>query len=305
MRRAAYAMIGLLVLAPVGAGLAGRAIGPALVHPARWSRDRSMATAQMLERARARKEDFTVRAPDGISLRGWKVRPSDPTGDWVVLFHGVSDDRTGVLGRAEILLRHGYSVVMMDSRAQGASGGEIATYGWKERFDSMAVTKELTATERVGHLHALGVSMGAAIALQSAAVDPEIESVVAEDPFANLREVSYDYAGLHLSPWLGKTLFRPATIFATEEAARTGGFSLDEVSPEKAVAARPFPVLLMCGTGDRTIPCRHAERIYQAATGLRELWVVGGAEHASALGHAPAEYEQRVLRFMGETARRR
>ena len=40
---------------------------------------------------------------------------------------------------------------------------------------------------------------------QSAVVEPRIEGVVAEDPFADLREVSYEYAGLRLSPFLGET----------------------------------------------------------------------------------------------------
>ena len=304
MRRIGYAVIVLLAVAPVGAGLLGRAIGPGLLHPMRLNPDRSRQTGEMLARTGASKEDFTVRASDGILLRGWRVRSPQSNGDWVVLFHGVSDNRTSVLGHAEMLLRHGYSVVMMDSRAQGESGGDIATYGWKERYDAVAVTNALIATAHVRHLHALGVSMGAAIALQSAAVDPQIESVIAEDPFASLREVTYDYAGLHFSPWLGKTLFRPATIFAMGEAAKEGRFSLDEVSPEKAVAARPFPVLLICGTRDHTIPCRHAEQIYRAASGPKELWVVDGAQHASALGHSPAEYEQRVLRFLSETTGR-
>jgi len=44
-------------------------------------------------------------------------------------------------------------------------------------------------------LFALGESMGAAIALQSAAIDPRIAGVVAESSFSDLREVSYDYAG--------------------------------------------------------------------------------------------------------------
>jgi fermentation-respiration switch protein FrsA (DUF1100 family) len=55
---------------------------------------------------------------------------------------------------------------------------------------------------------------------------------------------------------------------------------------------------LICGTRDRTIPCRHAEDIFQSARGPKELWVVEGAEHASALGRAPAEYENRVIRFL-------
>jgi alpha-beta hydrolase superfamily lysophospholipase len=104
-------------------------------------------------------------------------------GDWVILFHGIADNRTGDSGHAEFLLRHGYSVVMMDSRAQGESGGDIETYGWKERYDTVAVTDALYASEQVRHLYALGVSLGAAIALQSAAVEPRIEAVAAEAPF--------------------------------------------------------------------------------------------------------------------------
>jgi fermentation-respiration switch protein FrsA (DUF1100 family) len=185
----------------------------------------------------------------------------------------------------------------MDSRAHGKSGGDMATYGWKERYDTVAITDALYASEKVRHLYAHGASMGAAIALQSAAVEPRIAAVSAEDPFANLREVTYDYAGLDVSPFLGKTLFRPASIFALRALEKAGGFDPDEVSPEKAVAHRPFPVLLICGTNDHRIPCRHAEAIYNAATGPKELWIVQGAGHASALGQAPAEYENRVVSF--------
>jgi fermentation-respiration switch protein FrsA (DUF1100 family) len=87
---------------------------------------------------------------------------------------------------------------------------------------------------------------------------------------------------------------------AMHEVKKMGGFDPDEVSPEKAVASRAFPVLLICGTADHRIPCRHTEAIYKAATGPKELWIVQGAEHASALGHAPQEYEKRVIQFFGK-----
>ena len=303
MRRLTFvAIVVVVALALLSAvsGYIGNAIGPGVLHPANLNPERVDEAEQAFNRTGATKTDLTVRANDGVELRGWKVVPASPNGDWVLLFHGVSDNRTGDLGHAEFLLRHGYSVVMMDSRAHGSSGGDIATYGWKERHDTVAVADELYSTEKVGHLYALGVSMGAAVALQSAAVEPRIEGVVAEDPFADLREVSYDYAGLHFTPLLGKTLFRSASIFGMEALAKTGGFDPDDVSPEKAVAARPFAVLLICGTRDTTIPCRHAEQIYRKASGPKELWVVNGAEHASALGHAPAEYEEKVVRFLQE-----
>jgi alpha-beta hydrolase superfamily lysophospholipase len=297
MRWVTYTAIVVLALLSAASGYIGDAIGPGVLHPANLNPERLQEAEQAFKRTSAAKTDFAVRANDGVELRGWKVVPASPNGDWVLLFHGVSDNRTGGLGHAEFLLRHGYSVVMMDSRAHGKSGGDMVTYGWKERYDTVAITDALYATEKVGHLHALGVSLGAAIALQSAAVEPRISAVSAEDPLANLREVSYDYAGLDVSPFLGKTLFRPASIFALRALEKAVGFNPDEVSPEKSVAQRPFPVLLICGTNDHRIPCRHAEAIYDAATGPKELWIVQGAGHASALGQAPAEYENRVVSF--------
>jgi alpha-beta hydrolase superfamily lysophospholipase len=297
MRRLAYLAIAILALLPVATGFIGNAIGPGILHPANLNPQRLAQTNQMLARTGASKTDFTVHTNDGVELRGWQIIPPSPNRDWVLLFHGVSDNRTGDLGHAEFLLRHGYSVVIMDSRAHGESGGQMATYGWKERYDTAAISNALYASKNVRHLYALGVSMGAAIALQSAAVEPRIAAVAAEDPFANLREVSYDYAGLDTSPVLGKTIFRPATIFALDAMKRAGGFNPNDVSPEKAVAQRPFPVLLICGTNDHRIPCRHAQAIYKAATGPKEMWTVQGAGHASALGQAPAEYENRVVGF--------
>ena len=78
---------------------------------------------------------------------------------------------------------------------------------------------------------------------------------------------------------------------------KAGGFDPDVISPEKATTQRPFPVLLICGTEDHRIPCRHAQAIYEAATGPKELWIVQGAGHASALGQAPEEYENHVISF--------
>jgi uncharacterized protein len=298
--RVLYGIIATVCVLPIAAAAIGAQLGAVIVHPANLNPDRREQAAQMLARTRATEKDFDVQAADGAVLKGWEVKPKNPNGDWVLLYHGISDNRTGNLAHAEFLLASRYSVVMMDSRAHGQSGGEMATYGWKERGDTRSIVAALYAGENVHHLYALGVSMGAAIALQSAASEPRIEAVVAEDPFANLREVTYDYAGLEFSPLLGKTLFRPASMAAMHEVKKMGGFNPDDVSPEKAVSDRAFPVLLICGTADHRIPCRHAEAIYNAATGPKQLWIVQGAGHAAALGHDPQEYPKRVIQFFEE-----
>jgi len=339
-RRLIRIAIILLFFPPLAAGVAGWLVGPAYLHPIRreFTPDLIREADTSFAVTHSHREDFNVRAPDGTLLRGWIVRPPNPNGSWVLLFHGVADNRVGTIGQSEILLRAGYSVVMMDARAHGASEGPIATYGWLERNDTHAIIDQLIRVEvaryaneqlRLGnwrlepaedahgqarvsppnpltgaplHVFALGESMGAGIALQSAAADPRIEAVVAEAPFANLREASYDYAGLRWSPLLGKTWFAPfswALIYRGESLA---GFSAATVSPEKAVAARPFPVLLICDEKDEALPCRHSKMIYAAASGPKQLWVVPGAYHTAALGFRPEEFRRRVLAFFAAYA---
>jgi pimeloyl-ACP methyl ester carboxylesterase len=311
----------LLFFPPLLAAVGGWLAGPAFLHPIRRE-----LTPDLLREADASftvtggtRSDFDVRAPDGTLLKGWKVRPKNPNGSWVLLFHGVADNRIGVIGQSEFLLLAGYSIIMMDARAHGASGGPIATYGWLERNDTRAIIDALFDSERVPclsiqwsgpgspcpapkHIFALGESMGAGIALQSAAVDPRIEAVVAEAPFASLREASYDYAGLQKYPLLGKTLFAPGAWAMLYRGERIAGFPVAEVSPQNAVAARPFPVLLICDENDVVLPCRHAEMIYAAARGPKQLWRVPVAFHTAALGFQPEEFRRRVLAFFASGA---
>jgi uncharacterized protein len=292
----------LLILAftpPLVAAGMGWLAGPSFLHPVR--RELSPNLIQEADSAFSQigthRENFDVRAADGAMLRGWKVRSAKTNDNWVLVFHGVADNRVGVVGQAEVLLQAGYSVVMMDARAHGASDGPMATYGWLERNDSRAVVDALETTEHPRQLFALGESMGAGIALQSAAVEPRIEAVVAEAPFASLREASYDYAGLQRYPLLGMTLLAPGAWTMLYHGELAAGFPAGEVSPEKAVATRPFPVLLICDAEDTVLPCRHTRRIYAAARGPKQMWVVGRAFHTAALGYEPVEFRRRVLEF--------
>ena len=298
-RRLLRIIIILLVTPALTAAFAGWLVAPAYLHPIRraLSPDLIRGADATFSQIHATREDFEVRTPDGVRLRGWKVRSATPNGDWVLVFHGVADNRCGVLEHARVLLLGGYNVVMMDSRAHGASEGAMATYGWLERDDTRAIVDAFESTEHPRRLFALGESMGAGIALQSAAVEPRIEGVVAESSFANLTEAAYDYAGMRRYPWLGKTLLAPFAWVLVYRAQALAGLPTAQVSPEKAVAARAFPVLLICDAADDALPCRHTERIFAAAAGPKQLWVVPHAFHTAALGYQPVEFRRRVYSF--------
>jgi alpha-beta hydrolase superfamily lysophospholipase len=301
-RRLLRILLILIFFPPAFAGVAGWLAAPAFLHPIRrpLTPDLVVEADVSFAESGAHREEFDVCAPDGALLRGWKVRAANPHGAWVLVFHGVADNRMGTLEQALILLRAGYGVTMMDARAHGESEGPVATYGWLERNDTRAIIDALVATEHPAHIFALGESMGAGIALQAAGADARIEAVVAEAPFASLREASYDYAGLQKYPLLGKTIFSPGAWMMLRHGQSLAGFPAASVSPELAVASRPFPVLLICDTGDTTLPCRHAEKIYQAARGAKSIWVVPGAFHTAALAYQPQEFRRRVLQFFAD-----
>jgi pimeloyl-ACP methyl ester carboxylesterase len=80
-------------------------------------------------------------------------------------------------------------------------------------------------------------------------------------------------------------------------AERLAGLPASDVSPAKAVAARAFPVLLICDADDVALPCRHRQRIFGAARGRKQMWVLPGAYHTAAQGTQPDEFRRRVLGF--------
>lgn len=304
MARLIRILIILLFFPAALSALAGWYGAPGFLHPqkraftADMSRDADVTFAQI----GARREEFDVRVDDGALLRGWKVRASKPNGAWVLVFHGVADNRYGMSEHARMLLQAGYNVVMMDQRAHGASDGRMATYGWLERKDASRVMDALEQSEQPAHIFALGNSMGAGIALQTAGADARIEAVAAEAPFADLQEAAYDYAGLQRWPWLGKTVFAAGAWTVVYRGEKLAGFPAGEVSSVKAVEAREFPLLLVCDGADVVLPCRHSEKILRAARGPKELWRVPGAFHTGAMGTAPEEFRRRAIAFFDMVA---
>jgi hypothetical protein len=119
MRRLFRIVLILLIVPPLLAAILGWLGAPAFLHPLRrpLSTDLIREADASFDHVGARREEFTVRAPDGALLHGWKVQPANPNSSWVLAFHGVADNRAGIVGQSEILLRAGYGVVMMDARA--------------------------------------------------------------------------------------------------------------------------------------------------------------------------------------------
>ena len=218
-----------------------------------------------------------------------------------MLLHGLSDNRMGVIGYAEMFVNRGYGVLMADARAHGASGGVSASYGLVEAEDIRRWFDWLREREHPHCIYGLGESMGAAQLLQSLSAEDGFCAVAAESSFSTFREIAYDRVGqaFHAGPWVGRWALRPLVEVAFAYADWNYKLDFEQVSPDRTIAASRVPVFLIHGEEDSNIPVRHSRKIAADDPGVT-LWVVAGAEHCGAVGVAPQEFERRVVGWFAQ-----
>jgi uncharacterized protein len=243
--------------------------------------------------------DVAIRADDGVILRAWTFIPQGGNGNAVILLHGQGDNRAGMLGKADLFLEYGYSVLLPDARPHGESDGQIVTYGVKERGDLVRWYNWLEQSEAPHCIYGLGESMGAAVLLQTIAIEPGFCAVVAESSFSSFREAAYIRLGegLRTGPWLGRTLLRPAVEAGLIYVRLKYGVDLAAASPIDAVASSRVPIFLIHGLADANIPPYNSERM-KAANSAIKLWEPPGADHCGAAAAAPEEYRQLVIGWL-------
>jgi alpha-beta hydrolase superfamily lysophospholipase len=234
-----------------------------------------------------------VTALDGTLLDAWLFVPHQPNDSVVLVLHGVGDTRQGMLGHAQFLLRGGFTVLTPDSRGHGTSGGDLITYGIREASDVRTWTDWLLASQPAHRLYGVGVSMGAAILLQSLPLEPRFRAIVAESPFATFEEVSYDR--LNQVSGVPRIGLWPAVRLGFLYVHLRYGVDLRQASPSKAIRTAHVPILLIHGTADENIPLRHSQELHTLNPAATQLWMVRGAEHVQALSKDPALYSQTVV----------
>jgi pimeloyl-ACP methyl ester carboxylesterase len=239
-------------------------------------------------------KDLSVQTRDGLKLAGWFVPTKSPASGTIICLHGVGDNRISGLPVAKCFHDHGYNVCLYDSRRHGESGGKFCTYGYLEKFDVAAVISLLERSygSSLGRIGLFGVSMGAAVALQSAAIDDRIVAVVAEGCFTDLRTISLDrQRRIIKSGWefLGNLVMK--------RAERIAGFECDLVSPLKALEGIRVPVLFAHGTEDSIINPRYSEILYKRANEPKELYYISNAYHNNTWIVGGRDYEEKLISF--------
>jgi pimeloyl-ACP methyl ester carboxylesterase len=226
---------------------------------------------------------------EGITLSGWYI-PSE-NGAAIILLHGYGGNRLEMISRADILVRHGYGVLLYDLRGHGESGGEQRAFGWQDVKDVKAALEFLSRTENVNpdRIGILGFSIGGQIAIRATAEYEEIKAIIADDPsFVTIddapRPLNIKEKTTYLASWITS---RCVSLWT--------GIHIPVGIPEKIKEISPRPIMLIV-TGE-TRGRDLVRYFYQIAYQPKELWEIPETYHGGQLKTRPLEYEDKMITF--------
>ena len=224
---------------------------------------------------------ITLTTADGINIQAWWYELEGNSGGpapMVLFFHGNAGDISHRTPIAEGLLREGLSVLLLEYRGYGGSGGKPSENGLHQ--DALAGWAFLL--EKGGdpeRIVIFGRSMGAAVAARLAA-DHAPGGLVLESAFVSLKAI-----GQSVYPFLPGFLFsRLKGRFATREWV------------ERVEA----PLLVIHGEEDDLVPLAMGREVLDAGSGPKEWLAVPGAGHNDVFWAGGPEYFRRIGDFARE-----
>jgi len=239
-------------------------------------------------------ETFAV-VSGGVGIEGWYFEGSEDCG--LVFLHGYTSNRTGVLDRVADLSDLGCHVVAFDARGHGRSGGTFHTFGALEQRDTELMTRWLMmrADLDVSEIGLVGVSYGAAAAIETLDRLGAVAFVIADSPYSSVRDIATHQGVEQFGAWVG--WFVDPALFLAEQRA---DFREQDAAPVRAVTRTTVPVLLLHEIGDDYIPFAQAEAIAAAGRSVTFVPIDGGGSHASMFDDDPVAYRAIIDDFLAD-----
>jgi pimeloyl-ACP methyl ester carboxylesterase len=238
-------------------------------------------------------EEVELRSTDGVRLAAWWI-PAEGSTKAALLVPGWGGGKADehVLRTAPVYNRAGYGVLAFDPRAQGGSGGDRRTLGYREVRDVLGALGWLRKRGyEAGDVVLHGWSMGGATAVR-AAPGTGVAAVVEEAGYADLPLL---LEGKIPEVVRFGNLFKPAILLAGKLFPDFDAWAVRPETEAAQLFRSGVPLFVIHSTEDELVPYEHASMFAAAHPGAR-VWRLEGYGHVEAFEHP--EYGRRLIDFL-------
>lgn len=241
-------------------------------------------------------ETMHIVSHDGLDLyaKFFEFAPGAPI---EIMFHGyrgsAERDLAGGVQRAAML---GRSVLLVDQRCAGKSGGHVISFGINEHRDCLDWVR--FACEHFGpeaKFILTGISMGASTVLMVADKElPEnVVGILADCGYTTARDIIKKVMRqLKLPAWFFYPLVKlGARIY--------GHFELENGSALESVKKARVPIIFFHGEDDNFVPCEMSRENFEACISRKMLVTMPGAGHGLCYPVDPERYLSSLREFFG------
>lgn len=235
----------------------------------------------------------TLETRDKIPLEIWQSQADSASYGTVILFHGLTRNKSTVLHQATEFCNWGYNVVLVDARAHGNSGGQTTTIGYMES-EEVKLAYDYVKNTGEKKIYLWGISMGAVQVLKAVA-DYALQpaGIILEMPFQSLQ--SHIKARINLMGFPKQPFGFLITFWIGAERG-FNSFTFNTADYAKKINC---PVLLEHASKDPLVPGEEAENIYAAiASADKKMVIYEDAGHESFLQKDPALWRKETGDFI-------
>lgn len=236
-------------------------------------------------------ENISLLTDDLVTIEGWYIAQDVPR-NTIILLHGFAVDKSDLIDVALLFYQNGYSVLLLDFRAHGKSGGNRCSLGFYETQELDAAVRFLKKRGSAG-IGIMGFSMGGTVALLAASRNEDIDAIISDSAYLSFKTAVRDFASAYYRiPYFP---FIPLIVWF---AGKRLGFDPPDLDLSRHLPSiAPRPILIIHSIDDREITVSNAHLIYQYARPPKELWLVKEGGHLGACHTRRGAYEHRILSF--------
>jgi fermentation-respiration switch protein FrsA (DUF1100 family) len=239
-------------------------------------------------------EDVRFRTADGMELAAWLIPHPQPRGN-LIFCHGHGRNRGHGAGLFQTFHDLGLNVLSFDFRGHGDSDGHTSTFGRREVQDLLAAEAYLSGRSPHQPMLLVGISLGAAVSLQTVGQMPHVRGVWSEGAFARFRNtVDHKFSALP------DFLRSPLVDFYYLMGWLDCGFWGPSVNPIDRLNDVRVPILFCHAKKDELVPFTEGQSLYETYQGPKEHWWVEGASHYNIKQRNHQEYLSRLRTFLEE-----